>query len=172
MQRFHIVAVAQNGVIGVQNRLPWHFSEDLKFFKQTTMGETLLMGRKTFESIGRALPGRANLVLTRDPAAYGRSEIFNKAQAAGGDLRLCASYEEAEKLCRTQKLFVMGGEALYRLTLDRMDGLWVTRVGAPYEGDAFYPTIPPQFQITTRQPLRPSTPTLEAIFYSNKSNQI
>lgn len=125
-----IVAASENGVIGHNGTLPWHLPKDLKHFKATTLGGTLLMGRKTWDSIGKPLPKRRSLVMSRNPGfeAPG-AEVFPDL-----DTSLAAANGEDE-------LFVIGGAALYRLTLPRADRLYLTRVHAEIEGDVFLPAI-------------------------------
>ncbi|AKU13087.1 dihydrofolate reductase [Azoarcus sp. CIB] len=122
-----IAAVARNWVIGRNNALPWRLKADLAHFKATTVGHPVLMGRKTWESLGRPLPGRRNLVVTRDSAyAASGAEVFaslDAALAAAGD----------------GKVFVIGGAEIYRQLLERADGLVLTEVGAEVDGDAFFP---------------------------------
>lgn len=138
-----IVARARNGVIGRDNQLPWHLSEDLKFFKRTTMGAPVIMGRKTHESIGRPLPGRRNLVVTRDP-----SRRFDGCETVGG-------LDEALALCdqaSTPEAFLIGGAELYRQGIDRADALVVTEVDADVEGDAtFAAPDPTQWREVSRE---------------------
>jgi dihydrofolate reductase len=131
-----IVAVSRNGAIGLNNQLPWYLPEDLKYFKSVTMGKPLIMGRKTFDSIGRPLPGRANIVLTRDP------------QWTSDGVEVVQSVEQAlvagEIACETadvDEIMVIGGEQIYRMTIDLADRIYLTQVDADVEGDAFFPDI-------------------------------
>ena len=128
-----IVARADNGVIGVDNQLPWHLPSDLKYFKQVTMGKPVVMGRKTFESIGRPLPGRTNVVITR-----------NSDWSATG-VRVVGSLADALKLATAQadldgadEVMVIGGATLYREAFDQVDRMYVTQVHASPDGDAFF----------------------------------
>ncbi len=123
-----IVAMAQNGVIGRDNALPWKLSEDLKRFKAATLGKPILMGRKTFESIGRALPGRVNLVLTRDRdwSADGVLVVHSVEQA----LRAAQGAEE---------VVAIGGAEIYRLVLPFARRIYMTHVHADVPGDTFFP---------------------------------
>jgi dihydrofolate reductase len=123
-----IAALADNGVIGRAGALPWHLPDDLRRFKSLTMGRPILMGRRTFESIGRALPGRRNLVLTRgtNPLPAGVEPVASLALA----LEKCAAVEE---LC------VIGGAEVYRQTLARADRLELTRVHVTLAGDVTFP---------------------------------
>jgi dihydrofolate reductase len=131
-----IVAVSRNGVIGIDNQLPWHLPEDLKYFKSVTMGKTLIMGRKTYDSIGHPLPGRTNIVVTRD-ASW---------QASGVEVAqsLEAAMSLGQKACldaEADEIMVIGGEQIYRMTLPAADRLYLTQVDAEVEGDAFFPEV-------------------------------
>jgi len=128
-----IVARANNGVIGVDNQLPWHLPSDLKYFKQVTMGKPVVMGRKTFESIGRPLPGRTNVVITRN------------ADWSAPGVRVVGSLADALKLATAQadldgadEVVVIGGATLYREAIDQVDRMYVTQVHASPDGDAFF----------------------------------
>lgn len=151
---YHIVAMAQNRVIGKENRLPWHFSSDLKHFKKLTLGETVLMGRKTFESIGKPLPGRENFVLSQ---SEGRTVQGAKS---------FKSIEEALKFVSTKHCYIIGGASLYQQTLSRIDGIYLTQIHADYEGDTFYPEIPSRFKEKLREKLQ-ENPLIEIVFYEN-----
>lgn len=123
-----IVAVAENGVIGRGNGLPWRLSADLKRFKKLTTGHTLIMGRKTFESIGRPLPDRTSIVLTHD-RAYERPGAV-----------VVHSLEEALERCRgEEEVFAIGGAAVFREALPRAQRLYLTRVHADVAGDVRFP---------------------------------
>ncbi len=127
-----IVARANNGAIGLKGKMPWHLPEDLKHFKETTMGSPVIMGRRTYESIGRALPGRTNIVLTRD-ASF---------KAAG--ILVASSIEEALKLVADAPLaFIIGGANLYTQALEKhlISSAWVTEIDAAPEADAFFPML-------------------------------
>ncbi len=142
-----IVAVSRNGVIGLNNQLPWHLPEDLKYFKSVTMGKPLIMGRKTFESIGRPLPGRTNIVITRDSSWSAEGvEVARTLQQAMTLGRLACARADVDEI------MVIGGEQIYRLTLPGADRLYFTEVQADVEGDAFFPAIDPdQWQQVSEQ---------------------
>ncbi len=127
-----IAALDRNGLIGRDNALPWQLPADLQHFKRTTMGKPILMGRKTWESLGRPLPGRHNIVLTRDPAyrAEGATVVdsIDAALAAAGD---------------AEETMVIGGGAFYRAMLPRAARLYLTRIDAEFEGDAWFPELDP-----------------------------
>jgi len=139
-----IVAVARNGVIGKDNKLPWRIPEDLKRFKQLTMGHVLIMGRKTYESIGKPLPGRATVVLTRNiqwpgsalPAGAVCTGSLNTA------LELTPDFYRKE-VCDTVKeqpeIFICGGAEIYRETMPHVSRMYVTRVDEDTEGDVYFP---------------------------------
>ena len=131
-----IVAVSRNGVIGVDNQLPWHLPDDLQYFKSVTMGKPLVMGRKTFDSIGRPLPGRTNIILTRD------------ASWSAPGVEVATTLDDALSLARkactnngVDEVMVIGGEQIYRMTMVVADRLYVTEVDAEIAGDAFFPAI-------------------------------
>ena len=125
-----IAAVADNGVIGRDGGLPWRLAADLKRFKQLTMGKCLVMGRKTYESVGRPLPGRTSIVVTRDPGW----------RAVPGVL-VAHSLEEALGLAAGEEVFLAGGESLYEEGLTRADRLYLTHVHAEVEGDTRFPEV-------------------------------
>jgi len=125
-----VVAVSENGVIGRGGDIPWRLPDDQKFFKELTIGHTLVMGRATFQSIGRVLPGRTTIVVSRDDA-----------YAAEGAL-LAHSLDEALELAEksgASEVFVVGGAAIYEAALPRAHRLFVTRVHAVIEGDTRFP---------------------------------
>jgi len=134
-----LVAVAQNGVIGRNNSLPWHIPEDLKRFKDLTMGQVCLMGRSTFESIGRVLPGRIFVVLsTRRSFTQPGLQVFDSTQAA---IVALAGYPE---------LFVIGGGKVYSELLPMASRLYVTRVYSNVEGDTHFEYDETQWNILNR----------------------
>ncbi len=127
-----IVAAAENGVIGRDNGLVWHLSSDLKHFKAITQGHTVIMGRRTFESIGRALPKRRNIVVSGN-AAY---------QAEGCEM--AASLEKAlEMVQQEDEVFLIGGGRIYKEAWERADRLYLTVVHTNAEGDTFIPEVDP-----------------------------
>lgn len=153
---YHIVAMARNRVIGKGGKLPWHFSSDLKHFKQLTLGNTILMGRKTFESIGKPLPGRENFVLSRT--------LIPKEIKGDAPVKFFRSLQEALKQVKTQNCFIIGGASLYQQTMTDIDGIYLTRIDMDYEGNTSYPEIPPSFKEKKRETLQ-KNPKLEVIFY-------
>ena len=132
-----IVAMAENRVIGHAGTIPWHLPEDFKFFKATTIGHAILMGRKTYESIGKPLPGRENIVLSRTmPETYGVTVI--------------RSLDDLKEPTDGKDLFVIGGEEIYRLLLPRVQELYVTKVPQVIEGDTHFPDFESQFDTGTK----------------------
>jgi len=137
MQIVHVVAVADNGVIGRDGGLPWHLSDDLKHFKACTMGKPMIMGRKTFDSIGKPLPGRTSIVVTRDP----------EYRAPG--TTVVQTLDDAVQLARTvaqtsgaSEIAIVGGADIYRQTLALCDRVELTRIHLSPDGDAIYPDLP------------------------------
>ena len=125
-----IVAKSRNNVIGSEGNLPWHIPEDLKKFKSITMGKPMIMGRSTFESIGKALPGRKNIVMTRD-----------KDYQADG-ISIAHTLEEALSLCEQAKeIMIIGGGEIYKLFFDIVNRLYLTNVEKYIDGDVFFPEI-------------------------------
>ena len=125
-----IVAMAKNRVIGINNKMPWHLPADFAWFKKTTLGHPVVMGRKTFESIGKPLPGRRNIVVSRNSSWRAEGcEVFNSLTAA-----LAGSGA-------TEQTFIIGGASLYQETLPIADRLYVTEVDASPKGDTFFPTL-------------------------------
>lgn len=125
-----IAAMASNGVIGRNNSLPWHLPGDLKYFKRTTMGCSIIMGRKTWESIGRPLPGRTNIVVTRDQSY--RAEGVRVVHSLDEAIRLAKSIAEIDG---SDEAFVIGGAELYSQAVPLADRLHLTRVHADVDGD-------------------------------------
>jgi dihydrofolate reductase len=127
-----VAAVAENRVIGRAGGLPWHIPGDLKLFKKTTMGKPIIMGRKTWESLGRALPGRTNIVITRKPTY----------QASGAEVT--GSLDQAVAVARlsgADEIMVIGGAEIYRQALPKADRLYLTEIALSPEGDAYFPNF-------------------------------
>jgi dihydrofolate reductase len=155
-----IVAMSRNRAIGLEGRIPWHLSEDLKFFKRTTLGHVVLMGRKTYDSIGKPLPGRENWILSRHAEIPGT--------------RVFRSLEEIPTPPEGKNLYLIGGAELYAALLPRCTEILLTRVNLETPGDAFFPAFEDQFDtgeilLTTPEfeirrhrrigPIRPIGPT-------------
>lgn len=127
-----LVAASENNVIGKDNKLPWHLPDDLKYFKNLTWGMPILMGRKTFESIGKILPGRNSIVITRNNnwqqegvyAVHSIDEAVHKAEGLGA-----------------KEIFVIGGAEIFNTSLSNASRIYLTRIHQPFEGDAFFPEI-------------------------------
>ena len=129
-----VAAVAENGVIGRNGDLPWRIPADLKYFKKVTLGKPIIMGRKTFESIGRPLPDRQNFVVSRD------AEFEAKGVTVCSDLDAAMEAAiDAARQAGVSEAAVIGGETLYRATLARADRLYLTRVRARPDGDTWFP---------------------------------
>ena len=135
-----IVAIASNNTIGSANSMPWHLPEDFRHFKQVTMGKAVIMGRKTYESIGRPLPGRRNIVITHNTAL--RIEGCEMASSLDEAIALCNPAEEN---------FIIGGGEIYRQAMPLADKLYITHIAAEFEGDTRFPTIGPEWKEIARE---------------------
>ncbi|WP_257667684.1 dihydrofolate reductase [Parapedobacter tibetensis] len=125
-----IVAAAENNAIGKDNELLWHLPNDLKFFKQTTTGHPIIMGRKTFDSVGKPLPHRRNIIITRQP-----DYVIEGAEVV-------QSLEEAVACCKGRtEVFIVGGAEIYRQALPLVSRVYLTRVHASMEGDRYFPEL-------------------------------
>lgn len=136
-----IAAMSRNRVIGYQGAMPWHLPEDLRRFRELTSGHPVVMGRKTFEAIGRALPGRKNIVISR-----------NSSYLAEGCL-MAGSLQEALHLGGDSLIFICGGGEIYRTSMAIADIIYLTVIDADLQGDTFFPEIPPEFIEVSRESL-------------------
>ncbi len=125
-----IVALSENNVVGINNQLPWHLSADLKRVKALTMGHHLIMGRKTFESIGRPLPGRTNVIITR-----------NKNFKAEGCVTVSSLTEALERSKDDSEVFIFGGGEIFREGLPKVTKIYMTRIHRDFEGDTHFPEL-------------------------------
>ena len=140
MEIILIAAMAANRVIGSQGVIPWHNPDELRFFKETTIGHTVIMGSNTFRSLNRILLGRRNIVISRDPAfVVSGGETARSLQAA---LALCAGMKE--------RVFIIGGGLVFAEAITLADGIIVSVLDEAYEGDSFFPEIPASFQEISR----------------------
>lgn len=125
-----VAAMAENGVIGKSGRLPWHLPDEIKHFKRLTVDHTVIMGRKTYEEVGRPLPNRRNVVISRNP------------EFRSSGVTVVPNLDEALALGATEdEVFVIGGGEIYRLAMPRADRLYLTTVHAPFEGDTTFPPL-------------------------------
>lgn len=135
-----VAAISNNGVIGKGNKLPWHLPVDLKYFKQLTTGHTVVMGRKTFESIGKPLPKRTNIVITRDKQ-FKHDGVF-------------VTHDYRSVFGLKGEVFVIGGRDIYELFLPECNRLYITRVHATIHGDIYFPYIPNHFELKSYKYLK------------------
>ena len=147
-----IAAMALNRVIGEGNRIPWHLPEDFQWFKQTTTGHVIVMGRKTFESIGRPLPNRETLVLSR-------------GQFCHPSVKTIRSLDEVSARAGGRKIFICGGAQVYALALPRCANLYLTLVKREVAGDAFFPPFEDRFELV--EEIR-DTPEFKILHYRNR----
>ena len=154
-----IVAMSSNRVIGVNNTLPWHLSEDLKHFKFLTVGHTIIMGRKTYDSIGRALPNRRNIVISRN--------IEISCEGA----EVVHSIENAFSISKNDgEVFVIGGSNIYEQALHLVDHLYITEIKKSFLGDAFFPEINKSIWIETSREDHIANDGLEFSFVNYQKN--
>jgi dihydrofolate reductase len=137
-----VAAMARNRTIGRDGKIPWRIPGEQQIFKRLTLGRALVLGRKTYESIGRALPGRTTIVVTRQTQFDAPSEV-----------RVAHSVDEALGIAHSLGLdaAIGGGAEIYAQTLDRADRIYLTTVHADFEGDAFFPEIPPRFRLAASE---------------------
>ena len=179
----HICAAAENNTIGLQGKLPWNIPEDLQFFKEKTQRKALIMGRKTFESLGTALPYRLNIIITRnknlqskihtsiwldDISRISKEEIkILTTVKKSSPAVICPSIKEAMKFCSQneihqqygKEIFIIGGGEIYKHTLPLIRRIYLTRIHKKYEGDVFYPPIPKdEFQEVNRKDCKGNPP--------------
>lgn len=156
----HVVACSENHVIGAQGGLPWNIPEDMKFFRDTTKGHIMIMGRKTFDSFnGRALPNRYHIVITREPAKY------NFPSTESSPVVFVSSLEEAIKHAKplTQKwgdeVFIIGGGEIYKQAMPFTDKVYLTLIHRDFPGDTYYPEIDEKvFTLTDRRDVESPIP--------------
>lgn len=134
-----IVATGENRVIGLNNKMPWHLPADLKYFKKITTGHAVVMGRKTYLSIGRPLPNRTNVILTRDK--------HFKVEGC----QVVYSIEEVLELSKQENLFIIGGAEIYEQFLPYADKLYLTYIRKSFDGDTFFPELDDQWQLTSTE---------------------
>lgn len=132
-----IVATSKNGVIGNDNSLIWHLPADLKHFKNLTTNNTIVMGRKTYESIGKALPNRRNIIITRQGD-------YNPE-----DCEVVSSLEEALLLC-AENCFIIGGGQIYKQSIDMADKIYLTLIDEEFEGDTYFPEMGTEWFVSSR----------------------
>lgn len=146
-----IVAMSENRVIGKNNQLPWHIPEDLKRFKKLTMGHPIIMGRKTFESIGRPLPGRDNFILSRNPKySVPGTTTFQSLDAV-------ISFAK-EKYSVDEEFFIIGGEQIFKQALPLANRIYLTKILSQVDGDTFFPEFDETlYQIVSKESLNSDT---------------
>lgn len=150
----HITAMAKNRVIGVNNTLPWNIPEDMKFFRTKTKGHIMIMGRKTFESLGAPLPGRFHIIITRQANySYEHPQV-----------KIVKSVEEAVAVAKTllphwpEEVFIIGGGEIYKESLSVTNRVYLTIIDKEFSGDAFYPELPPIFKLVEKKEVSGEVP--------------
>ena len=156
-----MVAHDPNRVMGVNNDLPWHIPEDLKYFKEQTMGKAMVMGRKTYESIGRPLPGRLSIVITRNPAY----------KAAPGVVVVTDLNEAVQKAKEyADEVMIIGGAEIFKLSMAIADRLYITEIHETFDGDTFFPEYDEGWQLkeTTEVMTSKTGTTFSYLIYDKK----
>ncbi len=173
MQKIIIAAVAENGIIGRKGTMPWHIPQELQQFKLTTLGSPMIMGRKTFTSLPKMLPGRPHIILTRNSELLAKNAAAKERESCGRELSLhedmppeyVASWQEAFRCCekyspQTDKLFIIGGAKIFAEGIRYADALRLTTVHLEADGDCFFPItkekIAREFIETSRRHYPPS----------------
>lgn len=156
-----IVAKAKNNVIGKDNALIWNIPEDLAHFKKITMGKAIVMGSNTYESIGRPLPGRQNVVLTRNPSKY-------KNQ----DVKTVSSVQDVLDLSKETQVVIIGGDSVYKTFLEYTDILYVTEIEKEFDGDTYFPTISSEWELTSSNEGEKSSENLKYFFKKYEKSDI
>ena len=168
MKTIIIVAMTQDRVIGRGGRLPWYLPDDLKFFRRATIGHAVIMGRKTFESIGKPLAGRRNIVISRNPN-YPMSIVPSPSQDSRTDLSLTHSLDSALDLCRRrceENAFIIGGAQIYELALPIADEMIITHVeGENITGDTYFP----EWDEKDWRPIGQANPAFPAAVYYERN---
>ena len=138
-----IVAMSENGVIGKDQKLPWHLKEDLQHFKKLTTNHPIIMGRKTYESIGRPLPNRSNLILSR-----------TQPNPIPKETKWYSNPKDLDPIIEKQECFIIGGAEIYKLFFDRTTKIYLTLIHKTIDGDTFFPCIDfeKQFKVTHQEP--------------------
>ena len=150
-----IVAMSSNRAIGINNTLPWHLTEDLKHFKSLTTGHTIIMGRKTYESIGKPLPNRRNIVVSRNLDTF------------YDDVEIVHSLEDAFSISSNdEEVFIIGGSNIYEQSLNLVEYLYITEIAKAFEGDAFFPEIDKSLWTESSRETHVSSDGLEFSFVS------
>lgn len=134
----HIVAVSENNVIGVNNDLPWSIPEDMKFFKDKTKGKALIMGRKTFESVGHPLPHRLNVVITRQPGYSHPDQNVVVVPDLKSAIEHCRKVQDKYG----DEIFIIGGGEIFKQSIEMVDTIYLTRIHKDFNGDILYPELP------------------------------
>jgi dihydrofolate reductase len=152
-----IVAMSSNRVIGKDNQLPWHLTEDLKHFKKITTDNVVVMGRKTHQSIGKPLPNRLNVILSRDVKWY---------KPLGDNCVICYSIEEVLERFKYRNLFIIGGSEIYNQFLPHTDKIYLTHIEKEFNGDSYFPPLNDHWILTNKQSMDNSEMKFAFLEYS------
>jgi dihydrofolate reductase len=138
MKVISIAAVAKNGVIGKGNALPWNIPEDMKFFRESTKNQIVIMGRKTLESLGKPLPHRINVVISRNPDLK-EGFVHSEHLFFFDDLKKAIEHFRSNEIYAGKNIFIIGGAQIYELAFQFADELWLTEIDSDFEGDVYFP---------------------------------
>lgn len=156
----HVVACSQNRVIGTQGGLPWNLPEDMKFFRETTKGHIMIMGRKTFDSFnGRALPHRYHIVVTRDPAKHHFSSTESSPVVFVSSIDEAVEHAKPLTAQWGEEVFIIGGGEIYKQAMPITDKIYLTEIHREFQGDTYYPQIDEKvFTLTARRDVQEPIP--------------
>jgi dihydrofolate reductase len=154
-----VSAMSKNKVIGRDNTLPWHLPQDLKRFKSLTLNQVVVMGRKTYESLGKSLPNRLNIILTKDT---------KWKDIKGDNTYVYYSVEEVLERFKTRDLFIIGGSEIYKAFMDYADKMEITLIEKDIEGDTFFPEITEEWEIENKETHENEDFTYHFITYTRK----
>jgi dihydrofolate reductase len=165
MSLSHIVAVSQNDVIGVNNDLPWEIPEDMKFFRDKTKGRAMIMGRKTYESVGHPLPHRLSIIVTRNKDY----KVDSPLAVVKPDLRSAIEYAQTQVSKWGDEIFIIGGGEIFKESMDIVDVIYLTRIHKDFDGDIKYPKVDPKkFQLVEQRDRTEPVP-FSFLTYARKS---
>jgi dihydrofolate reductase len=161
----HIVAASENDVIGVNNDLPWEIPEDMKFFRDKTKGRAMIMGRKTYESVGHPLPGRLSIIITRNKDY----KVDSPLAVIQPDLKSAIAYAQTQVSKWGEEIFIIGGGEIFKDSMDVVDVIYLTRIHKDYDGDIRYPKVDAKkFELVEERPRTEPVPFTFLTYFRRK----